>query len=39
MGKVNLVYIQTTENVADVFTKVLGRAKHTQFVAKLMSSK
>ena len=39
MGKVNLVYVPTTENVADVFTKVLGKAKHTQFVAKLMSSK
>jgi hypothetical protein len=39
MGKVNLVYIPTAENVADVFTKVLGKAKHTQFVAKLMSSK
>ena len=34
-GKITMKYIPTSDNIADIFTKVLLKLKFTEFVAKL----
>jgi hypothetical protein len=34
-GEINLIYVSTEDQVADIFTKVLGAEKHRRFCSML----